>query len=962
MPGQGLIIATGALDYPAEYRSMAPRTLSLLGISKVMTLTSTYDHRIIQGAESGLFLARMEELLRGEDGFYERVFDDLNVVHRPVHWEIDVTPGLFGPAGSDEVIEKQASVLQLIHAYRVRGHLVADLDPLDSRRAPHKDLDPATYGLTLWDLDREFITDGLGGKDKATLREILEILRETYCRTIGVEYMYIADPARKEWLKNRMETTRNQPRLDAAGRRRILEKLVEAEAFERFLHAKYIGHKRFSLEGVETTIALLDRVLNDSADDGVREVVIGMAHRGRLNVLANTIGKPLAQIFSEFDGNPDPLATQGSGDVKYHLGAAGAHDAPSGRRVTVSVAPNPSHLEWVNPVVEGMVRAKQEQGGDAERARNIPLLLHGDAAFAGQGVVAETLNLAQLEGYTTGGTIHVVINNQIGFTTSPEDARSSTYCTDVAKMVHAPVFHVNGDDPEAADHVAVVAFEYRQRFKRDVVIDLVGYRRWGHNETDEPSYTQPLMYAKIKGHTSVAELYGEQLVRAGVISRADLEALWASKKAQMQEEGQGGFVPSVMRREPMEFPAVDPAAMWGRLRAVLKALSSVPEGFEMHPKLAPFLKRRAELLERGGDVDWGAAEALAFGTLLLEGVPVRLSGQDSGRGTFSQRHSILYDVRTGKEYLPLRSLAPAGVHFEVYDSLLSEAAVMGFEFGYTVADHHTLVMWEAQFGDFENGAQVIVDQFLAASQQKWGQPSGLTLLLPHGYEGQGPEHSSARPERFLTLCAEANMRVTYPSTPASYFQLLRDQGRARDEKPLVVFTPKSLLRHPRCVSSLGELAEGRFQEVLDDADVERGRVRRVVLTSGKLYYDLLKAREDKRPEGVALVRLEQYYPFPAEALTRALERYPRSAELVWAQEEPSNMGGWRFVRERFLDEGVPGALGRLPRYVGRPPSASPAAGSYKLHVQEQEAIVQDALALSSTAAVVPSVQPAPATS
>jgi 2-oxoglutarate dehydrogenase E1 component len=844
----------------------------------------------------------------------------------------------------------------------VRGHLVADLDPLDSRRAPHRDLDPATYGLTLWDLDREFITDGLSGRDKATLREILEVLRETYCRTIGVEYMYIADPERKEWLQHRMESTRNRPQLDTPSRRRILEKLVEAEAFERFLHAKYIGHKRFSLEGCEATIPLLDRLLNDGAEGGVKEVVIGMAHRGRLNVLANTIGKPLAQIFSEFDGNPDPLATQGSGDVKYHLGASGAHDAPTGHSVTVSVAPNPSHLEWVNPVVEGMVRAKQEAAGDHARARMIPLLLHGDAAFAGQGVVAETLNLAQLDGYTTGGTIHVVINNQIGFTTSPEDARSSTYCTDVAKMVHAPVFHVNGDEPEAVDHVAVVALEYRQKFKRDVVIDLVGYRRWGHNETDEPSYTQPIMYAKIKDHTPVAELYGEHLVRTGVVTREELDRLWAEKKAQMQEEGQSGFIPSVMRREPVDYAPVDAGAMWGRLRTTLKALSTVPEGFELHPKLAPFLKRRAELLEGKGEADWATGEALAFGTLLLEGIPVRLSGQDTGRGTFSQRHSILFDVRNGKPIVPLQSLAPSGVNFEVYDSLLSEAAVMGFEFGYTVADHRTLVLWEAQFGDFNNGAQVIVDQFLAASEQKWGQPSGLTLLLPHGYEGQGPEHSSARQERFLTLCAEENMRVCYPSTPASYFHLLRAQGRSTDEKPLVVFTPKSLLRHPRCLSPLSELAEGRFAEVLDDPAAERGRVRRVVLTSGKLYYDLLKAREDKRADGVALVRLEQLYPFPAEALAPVLERYPRSAELLWAQEEPSNMGAWRFVRERFLDEGVPGAAGRVPRYVGRPPSASPAGGSYKLHLEEQEGIVEAALGVGSAAGVVPVAQPAPATS
>jgi 2-oxoglutarate decarboxylase len=943
MPGQGLIVATGALDYPAEYRSMAPRTLSLLGISKVMTVTSTYDHRIIQGAESGLFLARMEELLRGEDGFYERIFDDLKVPHRPVRWEIDQNPALLGATSTDEAVEKQAQVLQLIHAYRVRGHLVADLDPLDSKRAPHKDLDPATYGLTLWDLDREFITNGLGGKDRATLREILEVLRDTYCGTVGVEYMYIADPERKEWLQQRMESTRNRTPLDPAARLRVLEKVVEAESFERFLHAKYIGHKRFSLEGCEATIPLLDRVLSEAARQEVREAVIGMSHRGRLNVLANIVGKSLAQIFSEFEGDVDPESTQGSGDVKYHLGAAGTYASDSGQPIGVMVSPNPSHLEWVNPVVEGMVRAKQDGIDDRDRARVIPILLHGDAAFAGQGIVAETLNLSGLDGYTTGGTVHVVINNQIGFTTLPQDARSSTYCTDVAKMVQAPVLHVNGDDPESVVHVAALAYEYRQRFKRDVVIDLVGYRRWGHNEGDEPSYTQPLMYAKIKSHPSVGQIYGEQVVRSGAVPREELDKLWAAKKAEMQEEGESGSIAAIIRR-PAEPPTpVDPGALWGRLRATLQALGSVPEGFEPHPKLAPFVKRRAELLEKGGDVDWATAEALAWGTLLLEGVPVRLSGQDSGRGTFSQRHAILYDVKTAREYVPLNAVAPAGTRFEVYDSLLSEAAVMGFEFGYAVADHRALVLWEAQFGDFFNTAQPIVDQFIAASDTKWGQPTGVVLLLPHGHEGQGPEHSSARIERFLTLCAEDNMRVCYPSTPASYFHLLRRQGRDPIEKPLIVMTPKSLLRHPRCVSTLAELAEGRFEEVLEDAGVRPERVRRVVLTSGKLYYDLLKAREDNRADHVALVRLEQLYPFPAPAISEALSRFARGADLVWAQEEPKNMGAWRFVREQFLDGGVPAAAGRDLRYIGRPASASPAPGSHKAHVAEQEAIVAEAL-------------------
>jgi 2-oxoglutarate dehydrogenase E1 component len=942
MPGQGVIIATGSLDYPAEYRSMAPRTLGLLGISKVMTVSSTYDHRIIQGAESGLFLGRMEELLKGEDGFYERIFEDLGLPHRPVRSETDINPGLFGPSGNREEVEKQARVLQLIHAYRVRGHLVADLDPLDSKRTPHRDLDPATYGLTVWDLDREFITNGLSGKDKATLREILEVLRDTYCGNIGVEYMYIADPERKDWLQERMESARNYPALDAASKRRVLEKLVEAESFERFLHAKYIGHKRFSLEGGESLIPLLDRILNDAAAQGVSEAVIGMSHRGRLNVLATTVGKPLSQIFSEFEGETDPDSTQGSGDVKYHLGATGTHVGETGETLTVTVAPNPSHLEFVNPVVEGMVRAKQDALGDQDRSRVIPILLHGDAAFAGQGIVAETLNLAGLPGYSTGGTIHVVINNQIGFTTRPEDARSSTYCTDVAKMVHAPAFHVNGDDPEAVVYVAGLALEYRQRFKMDVVVDVVCYRRWGHNEGDEPSYTQPLMYAKIKSHTSVALLYGEQAVRKGLISREDLDKLWAEKKAEMQREGDAGPLAKIAKRAPVEPSLVDGSAMWARLRTVLKALCSLPEGFEIHPKLLPFVKKRAELLEGKGDVDWATAESLAFGTLLLEGVPVRLSGQDTGRGTFSQRHAVFYDTRNDREYLPLDSVAPAGVRFEVYDSLLSEAAVMGFEFGYSVAEHRALVMWEAQFGDFMNGAQVIIDQFLAGSETKWGQPVGLVLLLPHGHEGQGPEHSSARIERFLTLCAEGNMRVVYPSTPASYFHLLRWQGRDPVEKPLIVFTPKSLLRHPRCVSSLQELAEGRFETVLDDKVQPEG-VRRLVFCTGKLYYDLSKARDEAGARHVAIVRVEQLYPVPAAELAQAIERYPSSAELAWAQEEPRNMGPWRFVREQFQDGVVPEPGRRPLHYIGREASAAPASGSHKLHVLEQEAITREAL-------------------
>jgi 2-oxoglutarate decarboxylase len=951
MPGQGVIVATGALDYPAEYRSMAPRTLGLLGVSKVMTVTSTYDHRIVQGAESGLFLGRLEELLKGEDGFYDRIFSDLGVPFRPVRWEMDAHPAFFGTPGGREEIEKQTKVLQLIHNYRVRGHLVADLDPLDRSRAPHRDLDPASYGLTLWDLDREFMTGGLSGQERATLREILDVLRETYCGTIAVEYMYIADPERKEWLQRRMESTRNYPALDAGSKRRVLDKLVSAESFERFLHTKYIGHKRFSLEGGEALIPLLDRLLNDAALSGLLEAVLGMPHRGRLNVLANTLGMPLSSIFAEFEGN-DPESYQGSGDVKYHIGARGTHVSDTGETIAVTLAPNPSHLEWVNPVVEGMTRAKQDAIGDREHGRVLPLLMHGDAAFAGQGIVAETMHLSGLHGYRTGGTIHVVVNNQIGFTTLPEDARSSTYATDIAKMVHAPAFHVNGDDPEAVAYVAGLALEYRQKFRRDVVIDLVCYRRWGHNETDEPSYTQPLMYARIKTHPSVATLYGNKLLREGVVGREELDRLWAAKKAEMSSEGaaatSSAFEP-IARREGEAPAPVDPAAMRARLRTVLKALGTLPAGFELHPKLLPFLRRRAELADGRGEVDWATAESLAWGTLLLEGVPVRLSGQDSQRGTFSQRHAVLHDVRSQQQYVPLNAVAPAGTGFEVYDSLLSEAAVMGFEFGYSVAEHRGLVMWEAQFGDFANGAQVIVDQFLSSSETKWRQPSGLVLLLPHGQEGQGPEHSSARIERFLQLCAEDNLRVACPSTPASYFHLLRAQAREPVEKPLVVFTPKSLLRHPRCISGLEELAAGGFVPLIDDG-VEPSRVRRVVLCSGKVYYDLLKAREDGKRDDVALARLERLYPFPAAELEASLGRYAPDAELVWCQEEPRNQGAWSFVRGMFLD-GVVSAGGRLPRYAGRAESAATGPGRMKTHLQEQEALVRDALRLAEEPAL-----------
>ena len=970
MPGQGCIIAVGAIDYPAEYQGASPETVAMLGLSKVMSITCTYDHRIIQGAESGMFLGKLQELLQGSDDFYEGIFAHLKMPHQPVRWQPDratLLPGA-GAARHSE-IAKEAAVLQLINAYRVRGHLIADLDPLGAEPSYHPELDPATYGLTIWDLDREFLTGTLGSvtgdaapKPVATLREILETLRQTYCGKIGCEYMNIQHPQEKRWLQERMEPPTNSWPLSPEERVNILERIVAAESFENFLHSRFVGQKRFSLEGAETAIAVLDELLDRAARNNVHEVVIGMAHRGRLNVLANVVGKPLSQIFSEFEGNPDPNSTQGSGDVKYHLGATGIHQSASGRDITVSVAPNPSHLEAVDPVVEGLVRPKQDRLGDLNRVRVIPVLIHGDAAFAGQGVVAETLNLSQLDGYTTGGTIHLIINNQIGFTTRPDEARSSPYCTDVARMVQAPIFHVNGDDPEACIRAVQLAFDYRQEFNKDVVIDMFCYRRHGHNEGDDPSFTQPILYRKIKDHPSISVMHSERLVREKVLLPEDVEKLRKRALHSLEE----GFEEA--RRHAVQYEVQDLGAHEDSVPAlctrtavdraalvqVIEAATTFPDDFHLHPKLRGFVEKRRQILE-GGTVDWASAEMLAFGTLVLDGIPVRLSGQDSGRGTFSQRHLELYDSENGQLYVPLQHISPQQARFDVWDSSLSEYAVMGFEFGYSVGDPYTLVMWEAQFGDFVNGAQIMIDQFIAVSEQKWGQPSGLTLLLPHGYEGQGPEHSSARIERFLISCAENNMQVCNCTTPAQYFHLLRRQmcggtDRRGVRKPLILFTPKSLLRHSKAVSSLEELSSGGFRELIGEtAPIEPDRVSRVLLCSGKVYYDLLAAREERGANHVAILRLEQIYPFPSADLRDAILRYPQSADVVWVQEEPRNMGPWRFVRgfaQPLLD-----SARRTLRYIGRPESASPATGSYKRHVQEQNEIVEAAFSAERVAPV-----------
>ena len=962
MLGQGAIIAAGAIDYPAEYRGAAEETRAVLGLSKVMTLTCTYDHRIIQGAESGAFLGRVQELLDGKDGFYEEIFQHLKMPHQPVHWETDRQSALPGMTDARRAeIAKQAGIMQLINAYRVRGHLIADLDPLGHEPAHHPELDPETYGLSIWDLDREFLTGSLGEaieegatKPVATLREILETLRDTYCGKIGCEYMNIQVPEQKRWLQQRMEPGKNHWPLRRETRLRILRTLVAAEEFEHFLHSRFVGQKRFALEGGEAAAVILEEILERAADHNVAEIVIGMAHRGRLNILSNIVGKDVKQIFSEFEGELDPASTQGSGDVKYHLGAQSVRKTESGHEIVISVAPNPSHLEAVDPVVEGIVRPKQDRLGDTARERVIPVLVHGDAAFAGQGVVAETLNLAQLDGYSTGGTIHLIINNQIGFTTLPEESRSTPYSTDVARGVQAPIFHVNGDSPQAVVRVVELAFDYRQRFKKDVVIDMICYRRHGHNEADDPSYTQPILYRKIKEHPPVAVRYGERLVREGVVTAGEVAAMRKSV-AQRLSEAYDSAQNKAERFELQELSAVSSeeignfcprtAVNQQVLERVVRGMTQFPADFRLHPKLRRFVETRREALAKDGPIDWASGEAMAFGTLVLEGTPVRLSGQDSGRGTFSQRHLAFYDNQTAARYIPLQHISPDQARFDVYDSSLSEYAVLGFEFGYSVADPLSLVMWEAQFGDFANGAQIMIDQFISCAEQKWGQPSGLVLLLPHGFEGQGPEHSSARVERYLTLCAENNMLVCNVTTPAQYFHLLRRQmygglDRRGTRKPLVIFTPKSLLRHPRAVSRIHDFTTGGFIEILGDS-IDAKPVTRVIFCSGKLYYDLVAAREERKAEHVALIRVEQLYPFEADQSRDILARYSPTAEIVWAQEEPRNMGPWRFMREAIDPLLV--ATGRETRYVGRPESASPATGSGKRHQEEQAAIVTDAL-------------------
>jgi multifunctional 2-oxoglutarate metabolism enzyme len=953
MPGQGAIIATGAIDYPPEYRGVPEDVRTSMGLSKVMTMTCTYDHRVIQGAESGVFLAQIQALLEGEDGFYDQIYADLGIPLKAIRWEADQAAA---PMVNTDPM-KQAAVARLIQAWRERGHLVADIDPLGIPRPPHPDLDPQAHGLTMWDFDRTFHCGSAFGV--TTLRNLLDRLRLAYASKMGVEFMHCDNPAERQWFQERMEPTANQWPLEGDVKRRALKSVVEAEGFETFLENRFKGQKRFSVEGGESTIAILEETLDRAAADGVDECVIGMAHRGRLAVLANVIGKGIAQVFSEFEGDVSEEDFEGSGDVKYHLGASNLRTMPSGKQITVSVAPNPSHLEAVNPVVEGIVRPKQDRLNDAKRDRVIPILIHGDAAMAGQGIVAETFNFSQIEGYNTGGTIHLAINNQIGFTTNPYCSRSSEYCSDVALMVHAPVMHVNGDDPEACIRAAQLAYEFRQRFHRDVVIDMLCWRKHGHNEGDDASYTQPVLYRKLKDHKTVATQYAARLQKEGVVSTDEVTAWQESQKKYLYEI----YDQTQKNKEAWELHELNPippeamphdlpptGVSLTTLEQVLKGVTAFPAEFTVHPKLSKMVEKRASAL-KDNSIDWALAETLAFGSLVVEGTSVRLSGQDAGRGTFSHRHAEYHDYEQDGVYTPLAHLAPGKAKFEVYNSPLSEYGVLGFEFGYSVADPLSLVIWEAQYGDFSNGAQTMIDQFIASAESKWGQPSGIVMLLPHGQEGGGPEHSSARIERYLQLCAENNMQVVNCTTPAQYFHLLRRQMRGGADrrglrKPLIVMAPKSLLRHPKVVSTVDDLTNGCFFPVLDDATVsDPSSITKIALCNGKVYYELLAAREARRATDAtaahtAIIRVEQLYPFPEAELLAILKKYSQASGVVWVQEEPRNMGAWLFMRTRL--QRIMANEARALGYAGRPESASTAPGSPKLHVREQADLLQHA--------------------
>ncbi|WP_245793903.1 multifunctional oxoglutarate decarboxylase/oxoglutarate dehydrogenase thiamine pyrophosphate-binding subunit/dihydrolipoyllysine-residue succinyltransferase subunit [Buchananella hordeovulneris] len=947
MAGQGVIVGVGSMDYPAEFAGASAQALARGAIGRTLTLTSTYDHRVIQGAGSGEFLRLIHRKLTGEDGFYSRVFTSLRIPYEVLTWVQDVE--------YDAELEKDkpARIVELIHAYRSRGHLAADTDPLSYRVRRHPDLDMTNYGLTIWDLDREFATGSFGSAPHMKLRDILSQLRETYTRSIGIEYMHIQDPAQRRWMQDRIEG----PYVPLAPQvqRRALKMLGQAEAFEVFLQTKFVGQKRFSLEGGESLIPLLDRLLDEAAHEGLDEVAIGMAHRGRLNVLANIAGKSYAQIFSEFESGVT-VTNAGSGDVKYHLGTEGTFTGTDGATTRVYLAANPSHLEAVNGVLEGVVRAKQDRLATGDFSV-MPVLIHGDSAFAGQGVVYEVLNMSQLDAYRTGGTVHVIVNNQIGFTTGPTSARSTNYCTDLAKGLQVPIMHVNGDDVEAVARAAQLAFAYRNEFHKDVIIDLTCYRRRGHNEGDDPSMTQPVMYSVIDAKDGVRETFTRALVGRGELSESEAQALVDDFNSELEkilsatkEHGWQAEAEAVAGLERPESQRLGSGMMIGWTTAIDRdvierigqAHMRVPADFALHPKLAQLCERR-EKMSREGGIDWGFAELLAFGSLLVEGTPVRMSGQDSRRGTFVQRHAVLHDHLNGREWTPLHFITENQADFSIYDSSLSEYAPLAFEYGYSVEMPEALVLWEAQFGDFANGAQTVIDEFISSSEQKWNQRSSVAVLLPHGYEGQGPDHSSARIERYLTLAAEDNMTICQPSTPANHFHMLRRQAYVRPRRPLIAFTPKQLLRLRAATSAVEDFTSGTFQPVLGEVNqtvaAQANQVTRVLLCSGRIYYDLAAERERLGRTDVAIVRLEQLYPLPVPQLQDALAPFSR-AELVWVQDEPANQGPLPYMLRH-----LPSLLGRdgLP-FISRKEAASPSAGNMARHREENAEILRTSFA------------------
>jgi 2-oxoglutarate dehydrogenase E1 component len=959
MPGQGTIVATGAITWPPGLADAGPARLAELGVSKVMTMTSTYDHRVIQGAESGAFLGRIEELLRGTDGFYEEVFRSFGL-EPPAAAPKSAPPAAIPAAAmpSEEMLSHVQAATSLVKAHRMHGHLAAHLDPLGSEPIGDPALEPATVGLTpevMEQIPAHILRIQVPG---ATLAEALPHLRQIYCGTIAYEIEHISDHQKRVWLRQRIESGKYRRPLSPEEKRAVLARLTEAEALETYIHRAFLGSKSFSIEGLDVLIPMLDDTFGLAADAGVREVFMGMAHRGRLNVLAHAVGRPYESILAEFEAEKDidvitARPRGGTGDVKYHQGAQGDYLTGEGKTLRVTLASNPSHLEYVDPVVEGRTRADQTERDSQEAKhffrRALPILIHGDAAFPGEGVVAETLNLEALAGYSTGGVIHIIANNQIGFTTEPEEARSTRYASDLAKGFDMPIIHVNADDPEACLSAVRLAMAFREEFRQGVVIDLIGYRRFGHNETDEPAYTQPRMYDVIRKHPPVRKLYADRLVDQGIIAPEEPDRLLKEAHARLAEahervrhEG-GGPATAELQLDRTASEEPETGYPLDELLDLNRQLFSPPEGFTVHRKLAPQREKRAQV---GADdlVDWGQGEALAFATVLTQGAPLRLTGQDSARGTFSQRHLVLHDAEKGTANAPIQHLPGARASFEIHNSPLSEMGALGFEYGYSIQAPETLVLWEAQFGDFVNAAQVTIDQFIVSGLAKWGETSRLTLLLPHGYEGGGPEHSSAREERFLTLAAEGNLRVANVTTPAQYFHLLRRQALVQKGRPLVVFTPKSLLRNQRSFSTVRELAEGTLQRVIDDptADGRRERVTRLLLCSGRIYYDLTGHDRYAGNERVAVARVEVLYPFPREQIVELIASYPNLREIMWVQEEPKNMGARRFMftrnRERELvPEGV-----KLD-YIGRPYRASPGEGYPAAHHIEQDRILREAL-------------------